>query len=333
MAEYQEAQKARETKQKEPLSTPKVQKKTKDQKAVICPNCGASVPEGALFCAECGFDLSQPLFCPNCGAKTSPGADICLVCKAWLLEGKCKFCYAEISAEAAFCPECGNPKDGIICPHCGKLSIFDFCPGCGTPVSENALAALEHAKNDPEIKAAVEAVQKSFSINAELAELENVINSEQEVTAEPPPVRRSLFSERQIAAIMKTGENRDAAAQRRVEEEKKKEEAEKKRQEQERLAKIKEAKARKEALEKEKEAAIAELNRTARKVAGKKFLSHQEARRWHIANHNPNAVGWVCNFSDTVHLYPAGPNDCDEPALGGCDYFGETIEVERNGPA
>jgi hypothetical protein len=325
MADYQEAQRAEKTKQKEPLGVSKTQKKPSEQKAVVCPNCSASVPDGALFCGECGFDLSQPLFCPNCGAKTNPGADICPVCKTWLLEGKCKFCYAELSAEAAFCPDCGNPKNGIVCQTCGTLSIFDFCSGCGTPLSEGARAALEQSKNTPEAKAVVDAIQKSATIESELAELENIINNAPEPET-APPVRKVFFTEQKMAAIMKTDQNREAAAQRRVE-------TEKKQQENEQLAKIKEATARKAELERQKAVAIEELSAAARKFASKTFLSHQEARRWHSAHHHPNAVGWLCNFTNTVHLYPAGANDCDQPGLGGCDYFGDTISVNISGPA
>jgi len=333
MPEYQEAKKTDKTKQKETLKVSKCQKESHDKDAILCPNCHASIPDEAIFCPECGYNISQPLFCPNCGAKTNPGADICPVCKSWLLEGKCKFCYAEIPVDADFCPECGNPKDGIICPKCGKLSIFDFCPECGIPLSDGALAALKQVKNDPEAKALVEVIQKSYDIEAELSKLENFLNNEQKIETTTPLVKKTFFSDERMAAILKTDQNRDANAQRRIEAEKKKKEVEKQRYEQEQLKKIREAKERKEMLEKQKVAAVAALNEAARKFASKKFFSHQDARRWYSANRHPNAVGWLCNFSNTVHLYPAGANDCDEPGLGGCDYFGNVIFVDRKGPA
>jgi len=114
MADYQQAQEAKKTESKkdQPISKVKTNPSSSVRKGVICPNCSASNPEEALFCAECGFSLNQPLFCPNCGAKTSPGADICPVCKTWLLDNQCRFCYAELSPKAAFCS-----------PYC-PLSIF-----------------------------------------------------------------------------------------------------------------------------------------------------------------------------------------------------------------
>lgn len=44
---------------------------------VICPSCGASVPDGK-FCLECGGKLSA--CCPNCGKPTMPNAKFCLEC-------------------------------------------------------------------------------------------------------------------------------------------------------------------------------------------------------------------------------------------------------------
>jgi predicted amidophosphoribosyltransferase len=171
------------------------------RKTGICPNCRAELPEEALFCSECGLPMGQHI-CPKCGAPASPTADICEACGAWLLEGKCKFCYADLSSDdALFCPECGKPKDGIPCPHCGTLSIFDFCSNCGKPVTEEAIADLQLARD--ERAAAPEAAKKTFSshqearrwhnvhrpaaqtaeIKAELAQLEALINSKPEPEA------------------------------------------------------------------------------------------------------------------------------------------------------
>jgi len=81
------------------------------------------------------------------------------------LEGKCKFCYADLSSsDALFCPECGKPKDGIPCPNCGTLSIFDFCSKCGKPVTEEAIAELKHAQEEMTNQASV---KKTFSSNQE----------------------------------------------------------------------------------------------------------------------------------------------------------------------
>ena len=44
---------------------------------VICPNCGKSVPK-AKFCPECGHKFGNS--CPNCGASLADGAKFCMEC-------------------------------------------------------------------------------------------------------------------------------------------------------------------------------------------------------------------------------------------------------------
>src|ERR671922_2199900 len=43
-----------------------------------CPSCGASNPERARFCMDCGEPL--PAGCPNCGAENPPRAKFCIEC-------------------------------------------------------------------------------------------------------------------------------------------------------------------------------------------------------------------------------------------------------------
>jgi ribosomal protein L40E len=366
MGEYPEAKKSEKTNKETHSDISKTQTKLSGQKANICPNCNTPNPEEAAFCSECGSGLGQPLFCPNCGDKTFPGADICQGCRTWLLEGQCKFCYAKLSPDAIFCPECGNPKDGIPCPNCGRLSIFDFCTNCGKPITEGALEALKHAKDDPEAQALLNAIEQNAAIESELAEIEALLASEPEIEPElepedqpPPPARKSLFSDRQIASIMKTGADMEAAAQRNIEGKKETERRQKEQEERVREAEEKarkkaleqpktdaftamsekiaeekareealarqraEAKARKEALERQRAAALAAMIAAAKASANRRFNTHQEARRWYMANRHPNAAGWLCNYSGTVHPYPEGPGGCAEPGMGGRDYFAE----------
>jgi ribosomal protein L40E len=308
MAGYQEAKKAA-TEKKESTQSARVEDEPSSQNATICPNCNAELPELALFCPECG---SSPRHCPKCGTAAPPIADICQECGAWLLEGQCKFCYAEIPDEALFCPECGKPKEGISCPHCGKLSIFDFCPACGKPVTEEAVAELQRAQDEILSSAgadgqetAVPSTPKTFASNqearrwynahnpstlaqtpeveAELARLEALINSQpepeiiEETPPAAPPARKSLFSDKQLASIRKTGAVVDAAIHKREEEERIAEE--KRRAEEERQRQIREAQARKEELERQ-----------------------LRSRRWR------------CNAYGNEH---SGPHECFSPSMGG----------------
>ena len=79
----------------------------------------------------------------------SPNADICELCGEWLLEGKCKFCYADIEEGATYCAECGNPVAGTICPQCDQLSYFDFCKHCNIPLTVEAKKMVEKVKSAP----------------------------------------------------------------------------------------------------------------------------------------------------------------------------------------
>ena len=356
MAEYQQAQKPKSASASSSAHAsananahvPVVQTESK------CANCGALNDGEALYCCECGGAMAPSLLCPKCGAQAAEGADICRVCHAWLLVGQCKFCYAELPPEAVFCAECGKPQEGIPCPQCGTLSTFDFCSTCGKPVTEEAIQATEAANAEGANREPAITTAQTAAIQAELAELESIINSEpepepelelelEETETETPAVRKPLFSDSQLATIRKTGEdidelNRKRAEEARIAEEKRKAEAERKRKaeaerkrkEQERLEQIRKAEEEARRLEQQleeerlenerrRERAIAE----AQERAYMTFDSNHDARRFYLAWRHPDAIGWRCNFTGTVHLYAnGGPNDCDNPSLGGCDYFG-----------
>jgi len=344
MNEYQEAKKGATAISAK--NNVKTQKKSSEQKAVLCPNCNASVPEEADFCPECGFNLKAPIFCPNCGAETTPDADICQACGAWLLDGQCVFCYANLDPSAAFCAECGNPKEGIKCPDCGNLSIFDFCTKCGKPLTEGAALALELAKNDPDARKLLDSVQETVAIEAELAELDALINSSpppgsfldnippDDVPA--PPIKKSLFSDSQLSAIMKTAEDREAAvvrqaeAARRADEFQRKQEEVKKREQAiaaDKAAAVarKEAEERRRNLELQRAKAKADAEDALKQLQNKTFLNQQEARRFHNAMKTlgipPDA--WLCNAYGTYHT--DGPNGCANPGGGGRWVYGKHV--------
>ena len=45
---------------------------------MICPRCGAQVPEGTKFCPKCGTSLKT--ICPNCGGEIPLGKRFCPYC-------------------------------------------------------------------------------------------------------------------------------------------------------------------------------------------------------------------------------------------------------------
>lgn len=78
--------------------------------AATCAKCGASLPENAKFCLECGERVSDSasaasVTCPSCGKAVARGR---------------------------FCPECGY-KFITTCPKCGKEVVAgaSFCSECG----------------------------------------------------------------------------------------------------------------------------------------------------------------------------------------------------------
>lgn len=61
------------------FSNDEPKKTTADAGAVICPECGKSVPAKSKFCPECGKQIGSK-FCPECGAKVDSGAKFCPEC-------------------------------------------------------------------------------------------------------------------------------------------------------------------------------------------------------------------------------------------------------------
>jgi len=151
-----------EKKRKEKLRQIELPEEKGEEEFKECPNCHAFNELEAKFCAECGYNFEGVKNCPKCGAKIiSPNADICEVCGKWLLEGECKFCYADIEEGATYCAECGNPVAGIICPQCGRLSYFDYCKFCNIPLTGMVKKMKENFKKDPAIAELMRLLEKS----------------------------------------------------------------------------------------------------------------------------------------------------------------------------
>lgn len=96
-----------------------------------CPNCGADVAIGSLFCNSCGTKMppasvktapkSAGLSCPTCGAPVAEGNLFCNSCGTKLtpaaapaapVQGKsCPICGTALASDAAFCFNCGAKLD------------------------------------------------------------------------------------------------------------------------------------------------------------------------------------------------------------------------------
>jgi len=115
---------------------------------VRCPNCGAEVPYGVLFCSSCGVQMNtapagaqatapidNTLYCVKCGAPITAGKAFCAKCgqkvepsgapvpisqpeapaqtqysayTAPAETGKCTICGYDLPEGAAFCLNCGQ---------------------------------------------------------------------------------------------------------------------------------------------------------------------------------------------------------------------------------
>jgi predicted amidophosphoribosyltransferase len=293
-----------------------------------CPHCGAFVPAGALYCGECGGNLLHPAVCSACGAPTKPQGDICEVCGAWLSEGICKFCYTPLPAGAAFCPNCGNGRDGIVCPDCGTLSIFDFCPKCGRPLSNFARQALEAANNDPDIRLIADNSKRAAKIAAELAAIAEAEAEAEKKRAEEEAARIAAEKERaeeEKQRLNEAAENirRIAAEKKRAREEAARIAAEKTRRE-EALRKQQEREAAEAALaalkaealqrQQEDDPVTSALRAAINKVRNMTFANAQLARLFYMARRPLFSRRWRCNAYGNIH---SSPCECAEPQHGG----------------
>lgn len=279
----------REDKKKESLE--------KEEEGKECKSCHYLNELEAMFCANCGADLREQKKCPKCGAKIiSPNADICEVCGEWLLEGKCKFCYADLEEGATFCAECGNPVAGIVCPECGKLSYFDFCKFCNAPLTNVAHKMIEKVKNNPQEEVEIFSTnqearayfmaQKYIIISQKVEVIEMNKDNEllklkdymEKVEKKGRMVYKPIFSDKQRESINAAGKSAEKEIERQEEERRRREEEERRRQEEERRRQEEERRKREE-----------------------------EKRR--------GAKGWVCNAYGAFHS--DGPCGCADPSKGG----------------
>ncbi len=293
----------------------------------VCKNCGYNNEPGAKFCAECGANLSGVLACPNCGSGVSPEADICEACGTWLLEGKCCFCYAELSENEKFCPECGNPTDGITCPNCGTHNIFDFCKKCNTPLTEAAHEELKKINENPYFQSLIKLGEElDYLSQDDVDEVElqkQIAEAERQIAIEKQKFEEAQKKEEQIQMMMRLEQYSNKATQgKRQEENKKPSEPPKQFISDTHLKTIERAKQTLQNAEQRKTDRAnkeRQLQQEFNKMAQLTFETSQEARRFFNATkprlYPAKPKYWVCNYANYEH--PDGPAGCAEPRLGG----------------
>jgi ribosomal protein L40E len=287
-----------------------------------CPKCGAPASSTADICQYCGIWLlegqckfcyaevpDEALFCPECG-KSKDGI-ICPHCGKLSIFDFCTGCGKPATEEAI--AELQHAQDEMLKEGSGEWGGGNAALGSGESVTTQETATPEAAnktfKSNQEARRWFNAhnpstIVQTPAIQAEFARLETLSNSEPEPEPEvtvptppKPPVRKSLFSNMQLASIRKSGAVVDAAIQKREEEERI---AEEKRKEEERIAEEK-----RRAEEAERKRTEEERQRLIREAQARKEELERKLRK----------RAWRCYAYGTTH--PGGPNECADPSRGG----------------
>lgn len=260
-----------------------VQTAVQTAQGVVCPYCGSTNEQGAIFCLSCGRPL-QKVSCPNCGSEMDPEADFCEVCHHYIRTDVCSFCGAALSGSEAYCPECGSPRGGIVCPTCRTLNDFAFCKQCGTPLTEEARQLVAMVRQQPDYQELVRLAREYEQLQMELP-----LTSERDKIRDQQnhQLRERLL--RLLAADR--GQSTDAI----------KTELPHRRS--------------KEELTREKEDRLDQLTRLLDAMAIPMQTSPVKARNYAMAQ-KPVGVrlAWVCNYKHAMHSSPCG---CAKPQLGG----------------
>lgn len=321
--QYQEKQQ-KQYLQKQPVETRK-------HRALKCRRCGSMYDEGDLYCPECGERLDGR-HCSYCGAELTPTCEICPKCGKPTDTQHCSFCGAPFESDEPFCSECGSPRGGIVCPDCGTRSFRSFCPHCNRPLNDNALTAMEQAKNDPKF-------QRVLALNQEMAEMERYLldfkqeieqaMAEAEAEAEAPDAPGlSTEGEKlqaQYAELMKLLGNQPVQPAPQADKPKPKT-AEKRRRE----LKLKFADA--DQIMAAYKTKSAEMQAALKAMLPDANMTPAQQRDYACARKVPVIIKekgvkqtwWVCNFCGCYHHQPS---ECAEPWHGGT-WLTEEIEVE-----
>ncbi len=232
--------------------------------------------------------------CPNCGEKVGAEWEFCPACGHSLVEW-CTFCGSDIPRDENECPECGQPRSGIVCPKCGTLNVRGFCRKCNEPLTIAAQRELQRARQDP-------LVQKAAKAAVRMDELEKLMGKAEteEKQARAEDVRRKSVLDslpQDLLELKALLTNVGGGKPNGTEEHKGKS-----------LVELQEEYARaKKELEESLKAMLPPAGSTPQEqrnyYSARKFATTEKVR-----------IGWVCNFCGCFH---DKPSECAEPWHGG----------------
>jgi hypothetical protein len=325
-----------------------------------CKFCYAELDDGSSFCPECGSP-KDGIPCPHCGNLSI--FDFCLKCGKPVSERA--IAEAQVAQAELPTPAPVEAETAAIEAEIAKLDmLINTEPVVDEPAIEDDYDDVydpddyyeePEIEDEPEI-VEEEPVRKSLFSDSQISSIRQTgadIDDARNQRAEQARIaeERRIEAERQaelrrqeaarLAAEKKEAARQAAEAQRIAAEQRQKAAAAQRAAEDaERQWQVQAAQAQKEALQKkleqdrlavaaQKTNSLAQAKQNAAQNKSKRFATHQDARCFHNARRHPDAIGWLCNFSDTVHLYnpDGGPNDCGDASKGGCDYFGP---IRRN---
>lgn len=112
----------------------------------VCPQCGATREEDAMFCGECGFKFEeltneepkQELVKDDNSSVNAQNLNDCT--DTTPSTRTCPKCGNVVPQDSDFCNKCGtNLSEQLYCSNCGfEYNLGDaFCPKCGTNLTNN----------------------------------------------------------------------------------------------------------------------------------------------------------------------------------------------------
>lgn len=257
-----------------------------------------------------------------------------------MYDSQCRFCYAQLTDDAAFCSECGNDRKGLWCDRCQRESFFDFCGGCCEPLS---LAARQMALQAPADSALSAAILALHLVSEKVLQATPSVSHAADPTGVTAPLQKAKSeldlegASRIFDQISHRESNEEQAARQATEAAHRMVEAQRL-AEQARLfaaQRVKERDAREQAewtdelprSTPETSMLSAQLREARERVkalldASEKltFADPQEARRHFMSVRQKLASTgfaprkWLCNFANCQH---DNPNECADPSQGG----------------